>query len=138
MIMYIRENIYKQLIYNLPHVPPEHGGIIGKENEIISEVYFDFDNSNFNSALYVPNVKKLNKVIVEWRKKGIEFVGVFHSHKIYCSLSHEDMVYINKVMESMPKYIEYLLFPVVIPQYKVCFYKVYRNMTVKKEEIHII
>lgn len=126
--MKINKEIYDEILKYTPVVPPETGGIIGQQNGIIGFVGFDSGTVQRDSAVYVPNVEKLNSIIEKWNNFGIEFVGIFHSHPIdQETLSKDDIEYIKNVFENMPDSITELYFPIVIPKSRIISYKAIRK-----------
>lgn len=122
--MQIKKEIYNKMLYSIPLVPPETGGILGMKDGVITQVCFDNSNLQNDRALYIPNIKKLNNQIMVWDEKDITFAGIFHSHMPNQEeLSQNDFVYINDVMRAMPDYVKELYFPVVIPKNKIISYK---------------
>lgn len=126
--MKIQKIIYDEILKYTPVVPPETGGIIGQQNGIICFAEFDSGTVQRESAVYVPNVEKLNSVIEKWNSSGIEFVGMFHSHPIgQETLSGDDIEYIKTVFDSMPDSVMKLYFPIVIPKSHIISYKAIRE-----------
>lgn len=126
--MKIKKAIYDKILNFCPDVPPETGGIIGQQNGIIGFAEFDSGAIQMESAVYVPDVEKLNSVIEKWNSSGIEFVGMFHSHQIgQETLSGDDIEYIKTIFDSMPDSITELYFPIVIPKSHIISYKAIRK-----------
>lgn len=122
--MKIRHTIYNQILYFCPNVPPEVGGIIGASNDVIDAVFFDSGLYQDRMAIYTPNVNRINKVIAQWKKDDIRFLGLFHSHpKFQEVLSSGDIEYIRSIMFSMPENVNELYFPIVIPNSHLISYK---------------
>ena len=122
--MKILKETYDKII-QLPNVPPECGGIIGGRFDVISE--FEMVNSVNTSCsdLYTPDVNKLNKIIDGWSSEGIiDFYGIVHTHRP-CSpdLSPGDTEYIKQIMISIADAKKELLFPIVIPQREILWYR---------------
>lgn len=136
--MFIRKHILWQLLNSVPDTPPETGGIIGGEGDVVSCFWLDKGNQY---DIYVPNVKEINRIISDWQKSDIEFYGVFHSHSIHNqSLSLADERYIVKIMRSMPPHIIRLYFPLVFPKIRVIPYRAeIKNqcVTIVRETIEI-
>lgn len=126
--MKIQKAIYDKILNFCPVVPPETGGIIGQQNGIIGFAEFDSGTVQSESAVYIPDVERLNSVIEKWSCSGIEFVGVFHSHPIgQETLSKDDIEYIHSVFDSMPDSVTELYFPIVIPKSHIIAYKAIRK-----------
>ncbi|MGN0543539.1 MAG: hypothetical protein ACI4JG_08835 [Acutalibacteraceae bacterium] len=125
--MNILKSVYKHILL-CPNVPPEIGGILGSKDNVICDFEFDIGTNITESAVYEPNIDKLNAKIVEWEKDDIMFCGMFHSHLIsQPGLSTDDTRYINTILNSMPKNIESLFFPIVLPKVKILSYKAMRK-----------
>ena len=103
----------------VPMKPPEVGGILGKDKNIIT--CFEYDNGIKTDKLctYVPDVTCLNNVIEKWEEQNISFCGMFHTHFFGVrTLSQGDKRYINNILSAMPKAINRLYFPIVLPEAK--------------------
>lgn len=132
--MKILSDVYDQII-QCPYVPPEKGGIIGVKNGVVCSCCFDNNLSQINSAVYIPNVDFLNAKIREWKEKGIDFGGIFHSHpENQPELSADDIEYIKVIFQAMPTSIKTLYFPIVLPNVALVSFKAIR----KKDTIHIL
>jgi len=108
-------NIYNQLIKS-PEVPPETGGILGGKNSIVDTIFFDNGKKGSKGIKYIPNIDLINKCIEQWVYKGVEFLGIFHTHSTaWGSLSNGDKKYIEIIMAVMPESIQCLFFPIVFP-----------------------
>lgn len=139
--MCIKDELYKDLLRR-PTVPPETGGILGRRKGVICAVFYDEGLIHTESAVYQPNVDRLNQCIYEWEQEEIEFCGMFHTHfPGQETLSTGDKIYIQKIMESMPDQIKRLYFPIVIPGEKVISYEaIFRNgdISLENKPIRII
>lgn len=116
-IMNITYETYREIVKNVPDIPPESGGILGEYNDVISCVVFDsgIQKDNWKPCCYTPDVKKLNICIEKWREQGIEFCGIFHTHfNGISTLSEGDKRYIRKIMFAMPSSKKKIYFPIVI------------------------
>jgi len=123
--MKIRKEIYEQIIRRQNTEPPETGGIIGGRDGIVDAEFFDEGSRTQRLCSYTPNVKVLNRVIEDWQRRGISFMGIYHTH--FCdveTLSVGDRYYIEKILKNMPAEIARLYFPlVVMPKRKmICYY----------------
>ena len=140
--MKIKKVVYENILYDCPIVPPETGGILGGHPKMIDTVVFDAGNKILDSALYVPDVKKLNSVLVDWQREGIIFFGLFHSHPTgQETLSQDDIRYINAIMLSLPPTVSQLYFPIVIPKSHIIFYKAKNqnhNILITRDNIKIV
>ena len=122
--MRIKKNVLNSICAIVSDIPPETGGILGEQSGVIVIVEFDEGIQNQRMCNYSPNVNKLNQVIQLWKKQGIDFCGIFHTHYFGVeTLSAGDTSYIEQIMESMPKSIKRLYFPlVVLPQREMVAY----------------
>ena len=92
--------------------PPETGGILGGQNEIITVEHFDRGMQTDRMCSYIPNIKELNDVIKQWQMKTISFIGIYHTHFWSVeTLSEADKRYIDKILENMPLEFKRLYFP---------------------------
>lgn len=118
--MQIYKEVYDYILNNVPNCPPEMGGILGREKEIICDVQLDYGINSDKLCSYEPNVEFLNKVIGNWQQKSIQFCGMFHTHFYGIkTLSDGDKEYIYSILTAMPKTVVKLFFPVVLPEQKV-------------------
>lgn len=115
--MKILRKAYNSLLNDTPPLPPETGGILGGNDGIISEIFFDQNEDIHNApAIYVPNIGLINKTIESWERTGISFYGMFHSHYSRDrELSPGDRKYILEIMRAMPRTISRLYFPIILP-----------------------
>ena len=98
--MKIQQEIFKQILENSPTPPPEVGGIIGGKDNIITCYFADKGSKDNCYDSYYPDVAVLNKQISIWKKNGIDFYGIFHTHFEGDSvLSCSDRRYIIKIMQ---------------------------------------
>ena len=126
--MKMLNSVCERIIEKVPEHMPETGGMLGGQAGIITTVVFDGGKEDdFMRCHYTPNVKKLNRCLLEWSKNGIEFYGLFHTHFYgVSSLSKGDAVYIKKILEAMPQSKKELFFPlVVLPDKKIISYRCY-------------
>lgn len=122
--MKIQRNILDVIFQNIGMLPPEIGGVLGAENDIVK--YVEIDNGlRGKLCSYTPDVDYLNYIIEIWWNKGIDFKGIFHSHYFGVrTLSQGDKNYIQKIMYNMPSDIRYLYFPIaVMPDKELVVYK---------------
>lgn len=123
--MKIQKSVFEEIISTVPYVPPESGGMIGGTNQVIT--HFVLDNGTFLSNgydIYVPDTLLLNKTICKWKKDGIDFYGIFHSHfPGGTCLSNGDKRYIIQIMNAMPQYINKLYFPIIFPKENMIVYR---------------
>lgn len=136
MAVKISGNTFYSMLNNMPPVPPESGGILGRIGDTITSVFFDVGLQCGNYS-YIPDTRKLNLAIQKWREKEIVFCGLFHSHPSGGEfLSENDIQYAERILNSFPQNEQALLFPIVIPQEKVVFYcaRIKDNRIVVSEE----
>ena len=120
----------------------ESGGILGAKGEVIDHVAFDVGTTSARCS-YEPDVDHLNRVIREWQKDGIRFVGLYHTHFFGVeTLSPGDIGYIKAILNAMPKQMAELFFPVVLPEYqRIVPYRAKRvdgNILIYKDNLEII
>lgn len=112
--MRITDDVMKKILSSFPDAPPEHGGILGGQNGVVSVFHYDRAGSP-DQAAYEPDTEVLNSVIEQWNHSGISFYGIVHSHmENQPTLSEGDLQYIRLVMQSMDIG-EKLYFPIVLP-----------------------
>ena len=77
---------------------PETGGILGvRAGRVVSEFYHDSTGTT-TERNYIPDIDSLNKVLRDWKRRGIEFVGFVHSHHAdNKNLSNVDIKYAKKI-----------------------------------------
>lgn len=141
-IVKIANNILREILNQMPLVPPEAGGIIGGIKGQVCIWQYDSGYTERGCA-YRPNVEYLNDVIKEWMDCGFTFMGIVHVHFGGSrGLSDSDISYIERIMRAMPDSIEKLYFPLVVqPQKQWICYAAYRNfrgeVTVTEDEIEV-
>lgn len=119
-LMLITYTAYHQILSSFPHVPPEAGCILGAKDGIICKFHIDSGIPRYDAGIYTPNVHALNKTITTWSQEGIHFYGIAHSHPNgQTELSANDIAYIRTIMNSMPKFVNSLYFPLVFPGKKI-------------------
>jgi proteasome lid subunit RPN8/RPN11 len=145
IIMNIRQDVYLELLHNCPPAPPETGGILGGQKNVITTIAFDVIDA-LDCGTYTPNVTNLNTVIASWSENNIDFMGVFHSHcPSGAALSKRDRKYIEQIMLAMPREMTRLYFPLIIPGDRIIPYVARRNpqeqakevVTIEKDEIFL-
>jgi len=141
--MKILLDVYNEILSVFPVVPPETGGIIGcGKNEIVSKFYFDYGCRCEMELQYVPNISILNNIISTWNTESVVFGGIIHSHFPGVErLSHEDENYIVEIMNTMPRCISKLYFPIVIPQNKIIPFVACRSadgIKIYEDELYIM
>lgn len=122
MLMF--RSVFDEIVNVTIDAPPEIGGIIGGDRDIVKKHYLDIGVTSDRACSYTPNVTLLNTIISEWATEGIQFMGIYHTHFYDVqTLSEGDIRYINKILLSMPAGIELLNFPLVVfpSRIMVCF-----------------
>lgn len=113
MYLYIEENTYNNIMDTVGAVSPETGGIVGGNDGVITNFYYDINARN-EEYTYTPSLD-VNKVIREWSQYGIEFMGIIHSHPVdRQSLSSADIRYAHQIMQLNG--LKSIYFPLVIPE----------------------
>lgn len=108
------KEIFDEIIWTCPNIPPETGGILGSKNGLVVDFLFDKGIKQDFPDQYVPDINKLNKKIENWINVDIEFCGMFHTHFPYGKeLSEPDKRYITEILNAVPK--KMLYFPIVFP-----------------------
>lgn len=141
--MKLLQNVYLKMLNSYPIPPPEQGGIMGIKNSIVCEYYHDNTKNATDRAVYVPDIDALNQKIEEWNRNGIQFAGIIHSHLLeQNTLSSGDKEYIKQIFNNLPKDIDELYFPIIIPDSKqvVSFVakRKDKDVIIQQDEIHII
>ncbi len=126
--MKIYDEIFNEIVKQMPVIPPEVGGIIGGKDGKVCRWKYDKGYSE-KGCSYSPDVSVLNGVIAEWVDKGYDFMGMVHVHFGGAKgLSSGDRKYIKKIMKAMPDSIERLYFPIVVqPEKQFISYMAYQN-----------
>ena len=138
--MRINRMLYDEILNSVRNCFPEMGGILGGTKGIVEQVYYDDGIGSEKKCSYSPYVSVLNKVLWDWKKRNIEFYGMFHTH---CygggTLSLGDKRYIKVIMENMPEQLDKLYFPVIVfPQKEMLVYVAIRKqgqLIIKEEEL---
>lgn len=118
--MIIEKNLYNQIL-NYDYPSYESGIVLGGTNNQITKIYFDCVSKGEN--YYSPNTKIINRVIENWERYNIEFLGLAHTHPCFqIKLSSVDKEYIKNILFAMPKEITQLYFPVVLPNKQIVSY----------------
>ena len=116
--------IFDEIVNVAIDAPPEIGGIIGGDNNVVKTHYMDMGVSSLKACSYTPNVSLLNGIISEWSVEGIQFMGIYHTHFFEVrTLSEGDIRYIRNILLGMPDEIDSLYFPLVVfpSRTMVCF-----------------
>lgn len=140
--MHIKRDVLKEILNQIPPAPPETGGIIGGRDQIVSLFEMDPGIDTVNPGCYTPDTVNLNLTIHQWKRVGIDFYGIVHSHmRGQTELSNGDIEYIKNIMRSMPAEIMCLYFPIVIDgkeMYSFKALKAPKSIKIKKDFIIII
>ncbi len=136
--MIIKRATLKKILQSFSELPIESGGIIGRKNGKICSLYID--SSYSNDHCYIPDIEKLNKTIVAWALKGIEFAGIIHSHPNgLASLSQGDIQYAYNILDKTK--MKYIYFPVITQnkqgKCKLYVYRIDQNQSIEREKIII-
>ena len=116
MTMRIKKDVLIDLLASIPNAPPEMGGALGGNKNVILTYMLDIGTETNNYDHYFPNVEKINHEIKNWMHVGIEFYGIFHSHfPGGDELSLSDKRYIRQIMLAMPFEVSKLYFPIILP-----------------------
>lgn len=137
--MKISNETFLNILSSVPSAPPECGGIIGDQSGVISELCIDNTGSK-EYVVYEPNVDYLNRTIEEWRRSGISFYGIIHSHmKNEPDLSKGDIEYIQLVLADLDVGAK-LYFPIVLPGHIIPFVatKTDNSINIQKEELDVL
>lgn len=115
--MNIIKAVYNDILKNVSSVPPETGGILGGNDDIISVAASDcIAQKHMDMYIYELNTEFLNSILKRWYTCGIDFYGLFHTHpQNRITLSRGDIDSIRTIMNAMPCSISKLYFPIVIP-----------------------
>jgi proteasome lid subunit RPN8/RPN11 len=120
---------------------PECGGVLGaRPNEPISKFYFDVSGVSAED-FYTPNYEKINEVLEEWAKEGVQMVGMIHSHGNSGTFpSCGDLYYCEQIIRSNPSIEEFLLPIVTVKPFAVFMYRVRfdGNLHVSAESYQVV
>lgn len=138
--MKIYKTIYDRIIYNSPIVPPESGGILGGNKNVITNFMFDYGQKSNRYDEYMPNVDLFNQTINQWQKNNIRFYGIYHCHFPNGNeLSNGDKRYIFEILNSVP--LKTLYFPIVFPHETMIAWRaqlIYDQLILSTESIELI
>ena len=122
--MRICREIFDEIVNIAIDAPPEIGGIIGGENNVVKAHHMDMGISSVKTCSYTPNVSLLNGIISAGSTERIQFMGIYHTHFFEVrTLSEGDIRYIRNILLGMPDGIDSLYFPLVVfpSRTMVCF-----------------
>ena len=115
--MNITSDILNFIISEVPIQKKEMGGLLGydKNRTIVSTILDRGLHKDTHDYTYYPNIPLFNKTISEWAENDISFAGIFHTHySDQADLSTADIIYIEKILLSLPKEIDVLFFPLLL------------------------
>ena len=98
----IHKDVYEKMLMNFTSTVPECGGVLGATNDgNITEFYFDISGKSTVES-YTPDYIKINEVLEgDWAKRGIQMVGIAHSHGNAGDFpSCGDVYYCARIMEN--------------------------------------
>ena len=137
--MDISQDVYCRIVESLSTGERESGGLLGDRKGIVEYFEFDLGIGDDTRAVYRPDVCRLNYVLAQRRRMGIRFCGMVHSHPAGQErLSSADHRYISTIMATMPKEMDRLYFPLVLPEGRMIGYVAERIMGVRRDSIRIV
>lgn len=96
--MRIKKSIIESIKISVGNNVYESGGIIGGiDKKEICEFYYD-EGIESNMSEYVPNTNLITNRMEEWLQKGIDFLGIIHSHESNNCLSYADIDFARNIM----------------------------------------
>lgn len=139
--MKIKKDLYKLILKSFPQeICKENGGILGSENGIVTHYFHDEGLQVSNRCEYIPDTEKLNSIISDWSRFGVNFVGFVHNHPpIDAELSQADKSYITQIMQSCG--MKDFYFPIVIPNKFMVVHRILYidgRLTNEKESIELV
>lgn len=112
MKLKITTDAYQNIVKTIGSGIPEKGGILLGKDGIITDFVFD-EHAETTGSTYSLNVAYLNPIIQEKKTKGLNLLGVVHSHPNGCSqLSAPDKQYFLNQFKNFPD-LEFLYTPIV-------------------------
>lgn len=123
--MKIKSEIFRQI--TTQNFIKETCGLLGGVNGTVKYHYQSSTHKDERCACYLEG-EKIGEIITQWRRNGIDFYGIYHTHPV-CDdrLSSQDITYIKAIMASLPEIMKYLYFPVILPNKKMTVYKAVNN-----------
>ncbi len=124
----ICRNTFDEIQNALGTRKPECGGVLGaRPNEPISKFYFDISGISTDDS-YTPDYEKINEILEEWAKDGVQMVGMIHSHGNEGNFpSCGDLYYCEQIIRSNPSIKEFLLPIATVNPFAVFVYRVRFN-----------
>ena len=101
-MIFLSENVYKEIAETLGRAPAERGGVLGSENGGTVIKYY-YDSTGISTGVsYSPDCDKINSVLEnEWAQENVQMVGIIHSHDNSCPYpSCSDIRYAEKIMRA--------------------------------------
>ncbi len=117
--VYIKENVYENIMGILGKEKPELGGMLGFSEYRLVIDRFVFDrNATVTSVEYNPDTEFLSDLLNnEWKASGTSLAGFVHSHPgDFNRLSGADVEYACRIMERFD--IPFLFMPIVTSSYE--------------------
>ena len=101
-VLHITPKCYEAIVKTIASTTPECGGILGmKKDAVVCEYVFDKGIEN-STEYYIPDINTLNKALIEWSNKNVQFYGMIHSHLLGRNkLSSSDIDYGRQILTSM-------------------------------------
>lgn len=122
--MKIIKKVYYDIIASAPTVPPESGGILGSQNNIVTDFLAD-RGLRGDGYSYYPDIEKINRQLERWKDMGIQFSGLYHTHTpMGTRLSAADIRYISEILNAVSHLHTAMYFPIVIPKRTMIVYRV--------------
>ncbi|WP_319470095.1 ThiF family adenylyltransferase [uncultured Pseudodesulfovibrio sp.] len=105
--------VYNQIFLFIGSHPAERGGILGMDKDGVIRHFIPDAGAKTSYASYSPDVAFLNPRISQWKRKGITFCGVVHSHpRGIIQPSEADRQYAAQILKIF-KSIDRLWLPIV-------------------------
>ncbi|MDR3323999.1 MAG: ThiF family adenylyltransferase [Zoogloeaceae bacterium] len=108
------ERVHRKIHQTIGNLPVEQGGVLGSSDGGKTITHFCFDECAATTGItYAPDVGFLNNVVLpDWHKRGIQLMGVIHSHPRGSTRpSPPDAAYAARVLAAMGK--DRLVLPIV-------------------------
>lgn len=118
--IYIKRNIYDQIMDTVGSYFPETGGIVAlDQNRVIADFYFDINAKN-NHFSYSPTCDEILRIVnCEWAPKGLMFGGIVHSHPQTAVPSLPDIQMATLIMRA--NHMREFIMPIVVDEELHCF-----------------
>ncbi len=131
--MIIQNNVIDQIRNTIGRCRNESGGLVGSIDGR-SITHFAFDHESTENE-YIPDVKKLNKLLSEWKEEKIRFFGIIHSHHERKNLSAADVQYARQILD-LNRFGEVSMLLYILQTREMILYHVNGN-NVYPEELHV-